>query len=82
MFEMHLRQPRSTYSACGPFTKNKEIIQKFKETNWIRLVLNNDLAHRDFKDLTRRTASDKRLGDKVFNIAKKTKYDGYQCVLA
>ena len=31
MPEMHLRQPRFTYSACGPFTKNKEKIQKFKE---------------------------------------------------
>ena len=30
--EMHLRQPGFTYSACGPFTKNKERIQKFKET--------------------------------------------------
>ena len=29
---MHLRQPGFTYSACGPFTKNKERIQKFKET--------------------------------------------------
>ena len=32
MPEMHLRQPRFTYSACGTFTKNKEGIQKFKET--------------------------------------------------
>ena len=30
--EMHLKQPGFTYSACGPFTKNKETIQKFKET--------------------------------------------------
>ena len=30
--EMHLKQPAFTYSACGPFTKNKEKIQKFKET--------------------------------------------------
>ena len=30
MLEMHLRQPGFTYSACGPFTKNKERIQKFK----------------------------------------------------
>ena len=29
MPEMHLRQPPFTYSACGPFTKNKERIQKF-----------------------------------------------------
>ena len=32
MPEMHLKQPRLTYSACGPFTKNKETIQKFEET--------------------------------------------------
>ena len=25
---MHLRQPGFTYSACGPVTKNKEIIKK------------------------------------------------------
>ena len=31
MLEMHLKQPRFTYSACGHFTKNKERIQKFKE---------------------------------------------------
>ena len=30
MPEMHLKQPGFTYSACGPFTKNKERIQKFK----------------------------------------------------
>ena len=32
MPEMHLRQPRFTYSACGSFIKNKERRQKFKET--------------------------------------------------
>ena len=32
MSEMHLKQPGFTYSACGPFAKNKERIQKFKET--------------------------------------------------
>ena len=32
MSEMNLRQPGFTYSDCGPFTKNKERIQKFKET--------------------------------------------------
>ena len=29
---MRVRQPGFTYSACGPFTKNKKGIQKFKET--------------------------------------------------
>ena len=36
------------------------------------------MAFRDFKDLTRRTASDKTWLNKVFNIAKNPKYDGYQ----
>ena len=49
MPEMHSKQPGFTYSACEPFTKNKERIQKIKETgdtsytfkmNLIRLVFN------------------------------------------
>ena len=32
MPEMHLKQPRFTYSVCGPFTRSKERIRKFKET--------------------------------------------------
>ena len=32
MPDMHLKQPGFTYSACAPFTKNKERIQEFKET--------------------------------------------------
>ena len=54
MPEMHLRQPRFTYSAWGPFTK-KQRMQKFKETG--------DLQ--DFKDLIRTTAADKILRDKA-----------------
>ena len=42
----------------------------------------HDKAYGDFKDLTRRTASDKILRDKTFNIAKNPKYDGYQRGLA
>ena len=40
------------------------------------------MAYGDFKDLTRRTASDKILLDKAFNLAKNPKYDGYQRGLA
>ena len=36
------------------------------------------MPYGDFKDLPRRTASDKVLRDKAFNIAKDEKYDGYQ----
>ena len=40
------------------------------------------MTYGDFKDLKRRTASDKILRDKAFNIAKNPKYDGYQRGLA
>ena len=36
------------------------------------------MAYGDFKDLERRTASDKALRDKAFNIAKNLKYERYQ----
>ena len=36
------------------------------------------MAYGDFKDLAKRTAADKVLRDKAFNIAKDSKYDGYQ----
>ena len=79
MPEMHLKQPGFTYSACGPFTKNKERIQKFKETGDSRYIyrneldkacFQNDMAYGDFKELAKRTASDKVLRYKAFNIAK------------
>ena len=40
------------------------------------------MAYGDFKDLTRRTGSDKVLRGKAFNIAKNPKYDWYQRGLA
>ena len=40
------------------------------------------MAYGDFEDLTRRTALDKILRDKAFNIAKNPKFDGYQRKLA
>ena len=43
MCEMHLRQPGFTHSAHGPFTKNKEIIQIFKETGDSRYIYQNEL---------------------------------------
>ena len=87
MPEMHLRQPGFTYSACGPFTKNKESIQKFKETGDTSYIYKNeldkacfqhDMAYGDFKDLAKRTAADKVLKDKAFKIASDQKYDEYQ----
>ena len=93
MPEMHLRQPRFTYSACGTFTKNKERIKKFKQTGDSRYIYRNeldkacfqrDMVHGDFKNVKKSTAADKVLRDKalIFNIAKDPKYDEYQRALA
>ena len=107
MPEMHLRQPAALdksgfiYSSFGPFTKNKERIQKIKKTEDSQYIYKNeldkacfqyDMAYGDFKDLTRRTASDcifrlhtaseQILHDKASIIAKNLKYDGYQRGLA
>ena len=38
-------------------------------------LFQQDLAHGDFKNLTRRKASDNILQDKAFDIAKNLKYD-------
>ena len=87
MPEMHLKQPEFTRSAWPPFAKNKERIQKFKETWDTKYIYRNeldkacfqhDMDYGDFKDLARRTASDTVLRDKTFSIAKNPKYDGYQ----
>ena len=50
MPEMYLRQHRSTYSACGPFTKNRERIQNFKESQDSRYIHRNELGKTCFKD--------------------------------
>ena len=43
MPEMHLRQPRFTYYACGPFTKNKQRIEKFIQTGDTNYIYKNEL---------------------------------------
>ena len=43
MPEMHLRQPGFTYSACGPFTKHKQRIQKFMQTEDTNYIYKNEL---------------------------------------
>ena len=92
MPEIHLRDPIvGTYSASGPFTKNKQRIQKFMKTGNRSVIFKNkldkacfqhDIAYEDFKDLKRKKQSDKVLKDKSFAIARNPKYDGYQRGLA
>ena len=87
MSELHLKQPGFTYAACGPFTKIEERIQKFIQTGNTSYIYQNhldkacfqhDMADGKYKDLTKRTQSDRVLRDKAFEIASNTNYDGYQ----
>ena len=77
MPEMHLKQPGFTYSACGPFIKNKERIEKFMQTGNTNFIYKNeldkacfqhDMAYGKSKDLTKRTQSDKFLKDKHLKL--------------
>ena len=43
MSDMYLKQPGFTYSACGPFTKNKERIEKFMQTGNTNFIYKNEL---------------------------------------
>ena len=87
MPEMHLKQPGFTYSACGPFTKNKERIEKFMQTGNTDFIYKNkldkacfqhDMSYGKSKSFAKRTQSDKVLRDKAFMIASDPKFDGYQ----
>ena len=91
MPEMHLRKPQFTYNACGPFTKHKQRIQKFKETGDTNYIYKNkldkacfahDAAYSESKDLIKRAVANKILKNKAFDIAKDKKYDRYQRGLA
>ena len=91
MPEMHLKQPQFVYSVCGPFTRHKERIKKFKQASDTHYVYRNELdkacfqhdsADVDNKGLINRTTADKVLRDKAYNIASNPEYDGYQRGLA
>ena len=91
MSEIYLRQPGFMYSACEPFTENKTRIQKLEAIGDSRYIYRNELdkgyfqhntAYGDFKNLPKRTASDKVLRDMTFEIATNPNSHGYQCGLA
>ena len=90
MSELHLKQPRFTYSACGSFTKHCERIQKFRETGNSRQLYRIELdkacfahnaAYSDSKGLAKRTISDKILKCRNYEIPINQKFDGYQRTL-
>ena len=84
--EMHLKQSGFTYSASGPFTKNKERVEKFMQTGNTNFIYKNELGKACFqhnmdygksKDLAKKTQSDKVLRYKAFEIASDPKCDGF-----
>ena len=91
MPEIHLKQLGFTYSACGPFTKNKERIEKFMQTGNTNFIYKNklhkacfqhDMAYGKSNNLVKRAQSDKFLRDKALKIASDPKFHGYQRGLA
>ena len=85
--EMHLKQPEFAYIFVDHLIK----IDKFEETGDLRDIFKNELDracfqyhmdYGDFKDLAKRTTSDKVLRDKAFNFVKNSKYYEYQRGLA
>ena len=91
MLELRLKQPEFTYSASGPFTKNRGRVQKFREIGNLKHLYRNELekaccalaaAYSDSKDLAKRTILDKILQDRTYEIARNCNYDGYQRALA
>ena len=89
--ELHLKQPGFVYTACGPFTKHREKIQKLRETGNLKHLHRNELnkacfahdaGYSDSKDLAKRTISNKILKDRAYEIARNCRYNGHQKALA
>ena len=75
---MHLKQLGSTYSISDPSIKNKERIQNFMQTentnytyrnNLDKTCFQHDMDYGKYKDLNKRTKSNKVLTEKAFKIA-------------
>ena len=84
MPQMYLKQPDFNYSACSPFTTNKEKIEKIMQIGNTNFIDRNELdkpcfqhymAYGKSKDLAKRTQSDNVLKDKAFKIVSDPKYD-------
>ena len=78
VFPEHFRNIKIEYKKL----KKQEIRDIFIQNELDKALFQYDMAHADFKDLSAKTASDKLLRDKVFNIASNSKYYVYQEGLA
>ena len=90
MSEIYLKQPEVTYSTCGPFTKHRERIQKFREAGNLKHLYRNeldevcfahDVAYSASKDLTKGTVSDNNLKCGAYEITRNCIYDRYHRAL-
>ena len=79
------------YSACGPFIKHDQGINKFLNTGLLLEIYKNeldkacfqhDMARNKYKNLKRRTQSDIVLKNKAYKIATNPNYDGFQRAVA
>ena len=92
MPELHLWDPKvKKYSACGPFTKHEQRINKFLNTGLFSEIYKNELdkacfqhgmACNKYKDLKRRTQSDIVFKNKAYKIATNPRNDGFQRALS
>ena len=87
MPKLHFRHPGFTYGACGPFTKHRERIQKFRETGNLKHLYRNeldkacfvrDVAYFDSNELAKTIISGKILKDTSYRTAINWKCDGYK----
>ena len=90
MSELQLKQPGFTYSACGPFTRNKEKLKNlcrqeiqilFTEMSLIKLPFNM-MQLMVYRKIQQKELNQKVLRDKAFKIVSDPKYYGYQRGLA
>ena len=86
ILEFYLKQPEFIYSACGPFTKHREKIHKFRETGNLKHLHRSELdkacfannaAYCDSKNSAEVTISDKILKDRAYEISRNCWYDEY-----
>lgn len=89
--ELYLRQPRFTYSICGPVTKDCKKIQNFKEIGDLNNIYEKELwkaffahnaANLDYEDLDKKTIPDTISKDKAYDVAINHKGSVYQIGLA
>ena len=86
MPELHLWQPRFTYSTCRKFPKYRERIQTFKlviyRKELHKACFPHDAVYAGSKNMAKRIVSDKVLKGRVYEISLYHKYGGYQKWLA